>query len=74
MGASQACQRGDPGPGSRPDRFARPAPSRYRQELGRPGSFGHIVPGTGTGGFSGWSGSARIVHDDRGPYFEIDLT
>ena len=39
-----------------------------------PGSvFGHIVPGTGTGGFTGWSGSARIVHDDQGAYFEIDL-
>jgi len=35
--------------------------------------FGHIVPGTGTGGFAGWSGSARIVHDDQGPYFEIEL-
>jgi hypothetical protein len=39
-----------------------------------PGSwFGHIVPGTGTGGFAGWSGSARIVHDDQGAYFEIHL-
>jgi len=36
--------------------------------------FGHIVPGTGTGGFAGWSGSARIVHDDQGAFFEIDLT
>jgi Protein of unknown function (DUF3224) len=35
--------------------------------------FGHIVPGTGTGGFAGWSGSARIVHDDQGAYFEIEL-
>ena len=35
--------------------------------------FGHIVPGTGTGGFAGWSGSARIVHDDQGAFFEIDL-
>ena len=35
--------------------------------------FGHIVPGTGTGGFAGWSGSARIVHDDEGAYFEITL-
>jgi hypothetical protein len=34
--------------------------------------FGHIVPGTGTGGFAGWSGSARIVHDDQGAYFEIE--
>jgi len=36
--------------------------------------FGHIVPGTGTGGFEGWSGSARIVHDGQGAFFEIDLT
>ena len=35
--------------------------------------FGHIVPGTGTGGFEGWSGPARIVHDEKGPYFEIEL-
>ena len=35
--------------------------------------FGHIVPGTGTGGFAGWSGSARIVHDDHGAFFEIKL-
>jgi hypothetical protein len=35
--------------------------------------FGHIVPGTGTGDFAGWSGSARILHDDEGAYFEIDL-
>ncbi len=36
--------------------------------------FGHIVPGTGTGGFAGWSGSARIVHDDEGAFFEIRLS
>jgi hypothetical protein len=30
-------------------------------------------PGTGTGGFRGWSGSTRILHDDQGAYFEIDL-
>jgi hypothetical protein len=35
--------------------------------------FGHIVPGTGTGDFTGWSGSARIVHDDQGAFFEIGL-
>jgi hypothetical protein len=35
--------------------------------------FGHIVPHTGTGDFIGWSGSARIVHDDEGAYFEISL-
>jgi hypothetical protein len=36
--------------------------------------FGHIVPGTGTGGFAGWSGPAQIVHDDQGAYFEIKLS
>ena len=35
--------------------------------------FGHIVPGTATGAFAGWSGSARIMHDDQGAYFEIEL-
>jgi len=29
---------------------------------------------TGTGGFAGWSGSARIRHDDQGAYFEIELS
>ena len=38
-----------------------------------PTSFGYIVPGTGTGAFSGWSGTARIAHDDRGPYFVFSL-
>ncbi len=36
--------------------------------------FGHIVPGTGTGGFAGWAGSARIIHDDQGAYFDITLS
>jgi len=35
--------------------------------------FGHIVPGTGTGGFAGWQGSARIQHDGGGAFFVIDL-
>lgn len=35
--------------------------------------FGHIVPKTGTDDFSGWAGSARIVHDDKGAYFDIRL-
>jgi hypothetical protein len=35
--------------------------------------FGHIVPSTGTGGFAGWAGSARIVHDEDGAYFDIRL-
>ena len=39
-----------------------------------PGSwFGRIVPGTGSAGFAGWTESARIVHDDQGEYFEINL-
>ncbi|MBJ7609080.1 MAG: DUF3224 domain-containing protein [Candidatus Dormibacteraeota bacterium] len=36
--------------------------------------FGHIVPKTGTDDFADWSGSARILHDDQGAYFEITLT
>ncbi len=35
--------------------------------------FGHVVPHTGTGPFSGWSGPARIIHDDEGPYFAFDV-
>jgi Protein of unknown function (DUF3224) len=35
--------------------------------------FGHIVPGTGSGVFAGWTGSARIQHDGQGAFFEIDL-
>jgi hypothetical protein len=35
--------------------------------------FGHLVPHTGTGDFAGWSGSARIEHDDDGAYLHIDL-
>jgi len=43
-------------------------------ELDRHSLFGHIVPGTGTQGWAGWAGSARIVHDDQGAFFEINLT
>jgi hypothetical protein len=39
-----------------------------------PTAFGHIIPGTGTGAFDGWTGTARIVHDDRGPYFVFELS
>ena len=35
--------------------------------------FGHIVPQSGTGAMAGWSGSARIIHDDQGAYFEFQL-
>lgn len=34
-------------------------------------AFGYIIAGTGTGDFAG---QARIVHDDRGPYFVFTLT
>jgi len=37
------------------------------------GRVGSTQEGTGTGGFAGWTGSARIVHDDQGAYFEINL-
>lgn len=35
--------------------------------------FGHVVPQSGTGDFAGWSGSARIEHDDQGAYFVFEL-
>lgn len=35
--------------------------------------FGYVVPGTGTGPMSGWSGPVRIEHDDQGPFFVLDL-
>ncbi|GAA2724436.1 DUF3224 domain-containing protein [Cellulomonas aerilata] len=34
--------------------------------------FGHVVPGSGTGAFAGWAGSARIRHDDDGAFLEIE--
>ncbi len=36
--------------------------------------FGHVVPQTGTGPFADWSGPARIVHDDEGPYFVFEVS
>lgn len=37
-------------------------------------AFGYIIAGTGTGDFAAFAGQARIVHDDRGPYFVFTLT
>ena len=39
-----------------------------------PSAFGYIVPGTGTDDFAGFAGAARIVHDERGPFFVLSLT
>ncbi|MBC7724848.1 MAG: DUF3224 domain-containing protein, partial [Burkholderiaceae bacterium] len=36
--------------------------------------FGHILPGTGTGDFTGFSGDAIISHDDGGAFFTFTLT
>ena len=36
-------------------------------------AFGYIVPGTGTGDFAAFAGTARIVHDEHGPYFAFSL-
>ena len=35
--------------------------------------FGQIVPESGSGEFAGWSGTARIEHDDEGAYFVFTL-
>jgi len=37
-------------------------------------AFGYIIPVGGTGDFAGWSGSARITHDDQGPMFTFEIT
>ncbi len=36
-------------------------------------AFGYIVKGTGTGDFAGFTGQARIIHDERGPFFVFSL-
>lgn len=38
-----------------------------------PSAFGYIVPRTGTGDFAAFRGEARIVHDERGPFFVFSL-
>lgn len=43
------------------------------QHPGGPSAFGYIVPGTGTGGFAGLSGNARIEHDETGPFFVFTI-
>lgn len=37
------------------------------------GQFGNIVPGTGTGDFVHFTGSASIQHDNDGPFFVLSL-
>lgn len=37
------------------------------------GQFGNIVPGTGTGDFAHFTGTAAIQHDDAGPFFVLSL-
>src|SRR3954451_2709082 len=34
--------------------------------------FGHVVPGSGTEGWSDWSGPARIRHGEDGAFFEFE--
>lgn len=36
-------------------------------------AFGYIIPGTGTGAFADWRGTARILHDEVGPRFVFSL-
>lgn len=38
-----------------------------------PSAFGWVVPGTGTGDFAGFAGTARIGHDDDGASFVFEL-
>ncbi len=36
-------------------------------------AFGYIVPGTGTDDFASFAGTARILHDEAGPYFVFTI-
>jgi uncharacterized protein YndB with AHSA1/START domain len=38
-----------------------------------PSAFAWVVPGSGTGDLAELRGSARIVHDDQGPFFVFDF-
>jgi hypothetical protein len=43
------------------------------QHPGGGSSFGYLVPGSGTGDFAEWAGTARIDHDDEGAFFTFVL-
>lgn len=43
------------------------------QHPGDDSAFGYIVPGTGTGDFAAFAGTARILHDENGPYFVFTI-
>jgi hypothetical protein len=38
------------------------------------GQFGDVIPGSGTGGFAGISGTALFTHDETGATIKFDLT
>ena len=43
------------------------------QHPGGESAFGYVIPGTGIGAFSGWVGTASIVHDDGGTTMVFEL-
>src|SRR4030095_11654917 len=47
--------------------------SGIRDTDGTGPAYGDVVPGSGTGGFDGVTGSMQIGHDDTGEYFLLDL-
>lgn len=42
-------------------------------EPGHATAFAYVVPGSGEGDLAGITGTARIEHDDAGPFFVLDL-
>jgi hypothetical protein len=47
--------------------------SGIRDTDGSGPAYGDVVPGSGTGGFEGVTGSMKIAQDDTGEYFLLDL-
>jgi hypothetical protein len=47
--------------------------SGIRDTDGSGPAYGDVVPGSGTGGFVGVTGSMNIAQDDSGEYFLLDL-
>jgi len=48
--------------------------SGIRDAEGNGPFYGDVIPGSGTGGFEGVTGSMQIAQGDSGEYFLLDLT
>jgi hypothetical protein len=48
--------------------------SGIRDAEGKGPFYGDVIPGSGTGGFAGVTGTMQIAQGDSGEYFLLDLT